>query len=52
MMGLMVDPYDYHRKYTEADMVPPKDHTPVHEDMMVYDDDVQVGAIPFRDGVR
>ena len=21
-------------------MVPPKDHTPVHEDMMVYDDDV------------
>ena len=41
MMGLMVDPYDHHRKYTEADMVPPKDHTPVHEDMMVYDDDVQ-----------
>jgi len=22
-------------------MVPPKDHHPVHEDMMVYDDDVQ-----------
>ena len=39
MMGLMVDPFDYHRKYTEAGMVPPKDHTPVHEDMMVYDDD-------------
>ncbi len=41
MMGLMVDPYDYQRKYTEADMVPPKDHHPVHEDMMVYDGDVQ-----------
>lgn len=41
MMGLLVDPYDYHRKFTDADMVPPKDHTPVHADMMVYDDDVQ-----------
>ena len=41
MMGLMVDPFDYDRKYTAAGMVPPKDHTPVHEDMMVYDDDVQ-----------
>lgn len=41
MTGLMVDPFDYQRKYTEAGMVPPKDHTPVHEDMMVYDDDVQ-----------
>ena len=41
MMGLMVDPVDYHVKYTDAGMVPPKDHTPVQEDMMVYDDDVQ-----------
>ena len=40
MMGLVVDWDDYDRKYTEAGMVPPKDHTPVHEDMMVYDDDV------------
>jgi aminomethyltransferase len=40
-MGLMVEPFDHDRKYTEAGMVPPKDHTPVHEDMMVYDDDVQ-----------
>lgn len=39
MMGLMVDPFDYDRKYTAARMVPPKDHTPVHEDMMVYDGD-------------
>lgn len=41
MMGLVVDWHDYDRKYTEAGMVPPKDHTPVHEDMMVYDDAVQ-----------
>ena len=37
LMGLMVDPYEYHRTYTDAGMVPPKDHTPVHDDMMVYD---------------
>lgn len=41
MMGLMVDPFDYHAKYTSDGMVPPKDHRPVHEDMMVYDDAVQ-----------
>ncbi len=41
MMGLMVDPADFHRIYTDAGMVPPKDHTPVHEDMMVYDADGQ-----------
>ena len=41
MMGLVVDWEDYNRKYTEAGMIPPKDHTPVHEDMMVYDDNVQ-----------
>jgi aminomethyltransferase len=41
LMGLMVDPFDYHDKYTAAGMVPPKDHTPVHEDMMVYDDNVE-----------
>ena len=41
MTGLMVDPFDHHSKYTDAGMVPPKDHTPVHEEMMVYDDDVQ-----------
>ena len=41
MTGLLVDPYDYATKYTAAGMVPPKDHTPVHEDMMVYDDAAQ-----------
>ncbi|NND74181.1 MAG: aminomethyl transferase family protein [Ilumatobacter sp.] len=39
MVGLAVDPYDHHTKFTAAGMVPPKDHVPVHEDMMVYDDD-------------
>jgi aminomethyltransferase len=37
MMGLLVDPFEYDRKFTAADMVPPKDHIPVHDDMMVYD---------------
>jgi aminomethyltransferase len=41
MMGLTVDPVDYDHKYSAAGMVPPKDHTPVHDDMMVYDDNVQ-----------
>jgi aminomethyltransferase len=41
MMGLLVDPFDYATKYTDAGMVPPKDHVPVHDDMMVYDDQVQ-----------
>ena len=38
MIGLMVDPFDYDRTYSEAGLLPPKDHTPVHGDMMVYDD--------------
>jgi aminomethyltransferase len=41
MVGLMVDPFDHDAKFTAAGMVPPKDHTPVHEDMMVYVDDAQ-----------
>jgi aminomethyltransferase len=41
MMGLVVDPVDHDAKYTEAGMIPPKHHVPVHEDMMVYDDDVR-----------
>ncbi len=39
MTGLVVDWADYDRKYTAAGLIPPKDHRPVHEDMMVYDDD-------------
>ena len=30
---------DYDRVYSEAGLIPPKDHKPVHEDWMVYDDD-------------
>jgi aminomethyltransferase len=39
MVGLVVDWQDYDRVYTEAGLIPPKDHRPVHEDWMVYDDD-------------
>ena len=38
MRGLVVDWQDYDRVYDEAGLVPPKDHTPVVEDWMVYDD--------------
>jgi aminomethyltransferase len=41
MMGLVVDPVAYDDTYTAAGMIPPKDHTPIHEDMMVYGDDGQ-----------
>ena len=39
MVGLVVDWQDYDRVYTEAGLIPPKDHRPVHEDWMVYDAD-------------
>ena len=39
MTGLVVDWEDYDRVYREAGLIPPKEHTPVHEDWMVYDDD-------------
>ena len=38
MRGLVVDWQDYDRVYNEAGLIPPKDHTPVVEDWMVYDD--------------
>jgi aminomethyltransferase len=41
MTGLVVDWEDYERVYTTAGLIPPKDHTPVHEDWMVYDDERQ-----------
>jgi aminomethyltransferase len=45
MRGLVVDWQDYDRIYNEAGLLPPKDHTPVAEDWIVYDDDYheQVG---------
>jgi glycine cleavage system T protein (aminomethyltransferase) len=39
MSGLVVDWEDYERVYGEAGLIPPKDHAPVHEDWMVYDDE-------------
>lgn len=38
MMGLVVDWADYDQKYRAAGLIPPKDHIPVHGDMMVYGD--------------
>ncbi|HVL54081.1 MAG TPA: aminomethyltransferase family protein, partial [Vitreimonas sp.] len=37
--GLIVDWRDYDRRYTDAGLMPPKDHTPVQEEMFVYDDE-------------
>jgi aminomethyltransferase len=39
MVGLVVDWQDYERVYGDAGLIPPKDHRPVHEDWMVYDDE-------------
>ena len=39
MSGLVVDWEDYERVYGQAGLIPPKDHAPVHEDWMVYDDE-------------
>jgi aminomethyltransferase len=39
MRGLVVDWRDYDRVYDTAGLLPPKDHTPVLEDWMVYDGD-------------
>ncbi|HET7168590.1 MAG TPA: aminomethyltransferase family protein [Candidatus Limnocylindrales bacterium] len=41
MRGLIVDWRDYDRVYGEAGLIPPKDHAPVVEDWMLYDDDYQ-----------
>ena len=41
MSGLVVDWRDYDRVYNEASLIPPKDHAPVVEDWMLYDDDYQ-----------
>ncbi len=38
MVGLVVDWADYDRVYSDAGLIPPKDHRPLHEDWMVYDD--------------
>jgi aminomethyltransferase len=44
MTGILVDWTDYDRIYSEAGLIPPKDHTPVLGEMFLYDDDAhQVG---------
>jgi aminomethyltransferase len=43
MRCLVVDWRDYDRVYDEAGLLPPKDHTPVLEDWMVYGADGQAG---------
>ena len=41
LRGLLVDWRDYDRVYNDAGLIPPKDHAPVVEDWMLYDDDYQ-----------
>jgi len=41
LRGLIVDWQDYDRVYNEAGLIPPKDHAPVVEDWMLYDDDYE-----------
>lgn len=44
LTGLVVDWREYDRVHEEAGLVPPKDHTPIHDEYYVYDDDLsQVG---------
>jgi glycine cleavage system T protein (aminomethyltransferase) len=37
LTGLIVDWEDYDRTYDRAGLIPPKDHTPIHEEYFVYD---------------
>jgi aminomethyltransferase len=39
LTGLIVDWQDYDRHYNDAGLIPPKDHTPIQEEMFVYDED-------------
>ncbi|CAN5200965.1 aminomethyltransferase family protein [soil metagenome] len=41
MVGLVVDWHAYDSMYNNAGLVPPKDHTPVTEEFMLYDSDYQ-----------
>lgn len=38
-VGLIVDWDEFDRMHTEVGLFPPKDHSPYHEEMMVYDDE-------------
>lgn len=39
--GIAVDYHDWNRLHDEGGLVPPMDHTPVQEEMFLYDDDGQ-----------
>lgn len=39
LVGLMVDWKEYDDKYNSAGLIPPKDHTPITEEYMLYTDD-------------
>ncbi len=41
LTGLVVDWRDYERIYNALGLIAPKDHTPVQEELFVYDDDMQ-----------
>jgi aminomethyltransferase len=42
--GIVLDWEDYDRIYNTAGLIPPKDHTPILEELFVYDDEIrQVG---------
>ncbi|MGQ0848489.1 MAG: aminomethyltransferase family protein [Actinomycetota bacterium] len=41
LVGLLMDWQDYDRRYNQAGLLPPKDHTPVTDEFMLYDDDYQ-----------
>jgi aminomethyltransferase len=46
-VGITVDWEDWNRVYGERGLIPPKDHTPEHGGMMIYDDNVErIGYTP------
>src|SRR4026209_2061440 len=40
LTGLVVDWQDYDRIHDAAGLIPPKDHTPIHDEYYIYDDDL------------
>jgi len=38
IVGLVLDWQDYDRHFTAAGLIPPKDHTPIHDEYYVYDE--------------
>jgi aminomethyltransferase len=46
-VGVMVDWQSWDRLYNERGLIPPKDHTPQHGGMMLYDDKLErIGYVP------